>query len=203
MNGVTPSQTIGPFAAPALTPNEKGKANYNWSQLMAGDLVTTDAVGERIRIEGRDARRQRRADGRHPVRDLAGGRAGALRACARSTPAELIVQGIRPGRDRRGGSFVFDTVKPGRVPGPNGTLQAPHVVVRSICAASCGSCSRGFISRTKPRMPRIRSSSWCRQIVARPSSPGVTRQAGLPHRFPYSGRPRDGVLRYLRLRGNI
>jgi protocatechuate 3,4-dioxygenase alpha subunit len=27
------------------------------------------------------------------------------------------------------GAFAFDTVKPGRVPGPNGALQAPHVVV--------------------------------------------------------------------------
>jgi protocatechuate 3,4-dioxygenase, alpha subunit len=27
------------------------------------------------------------------------------------------------------GSFTFDTVKPGPVPGPNGTMQAPHIVV--------------------------------------------------------------------------
>jgi len=27
------------------------------------------------------------------------------------------------------GTFAFDKVKPGRVPGPNGTLQAPHIVV--------------------------------------------------------------------------
>jgi hypothetical protein len=53
MVGITPSQSIGPFAAPALTPNEKGKVNYNWSQLIGSDLVTSDTVGERIRIEGR------------------------------------------------------------------------------------------------------------------------------------------------------
>jgi N-acetyl-gamma-glutamylphosphate reductase len=53
MNGITPSQAIGPFAAPCLTPNEKGKQNYKWQQLINGNLVTADAVGERIRLEGR------------------------------------------------------------------------------------------------------------------------------------------------------
>ena len=56
MKGITPSQTIGPFAAPCMTPNEQGKTNYPWSQLINGDLVTPDAVGERIRIEGPLAR---------------------------------------------------------------------------------------------------------------------------------------------------
>jgi protocatechuate 3,4-dioxygenase, alpha subunit len=50
MNGITPSQTIGPFAAPCLTPNEDGKTTYAWLQLVNGNLVTPDAVGERIRI---------------------------------------------------------------------------------------------------------------------------------------------------------
>ena len=43
--GITPAQTIGPFAAPVMTPNEAGKVNYDWRQLVGNDLVTPDAVG--------------------------------------------------------------------------------------------------------------------------------------------------------------
>src|SRR5262245_61443001 len=33
----------------------------------------------------------------------------------------------RAGTNRGSGAFVFETLRPGRVPGPGGTLQAPHV----------------------------------------------------------------------------
>jgi protocatechuate 3,4-dioxygenase, alpha subunit len=129
MIGVTPSQTIGPFAAPCLTPNEKGKQNYPWQQLINGNLVTPDAVGERIRIEGRmfDAADAPidgilfeiwQADGQgryaHP-RD------------PRRTNASF--KGFGRIESDMAGAFAFDTVKPGSVPGPNGVPQAPHVVV--------------------------------------------------------------------------
>jgi protocatechuate 3,4-dioxygenase, alpha subunit len=129
MQGITPSQTIGPFAAPCMTPNEQGKTNYPWSQLVNGDLVTPDAVGERIRIEGRmfdgdDAPIDGilfeiwQADGQgryaHP-RD------------PRRTNASF--KGFGRAESDASGAFVFDTVKPGRVPGPNGALQAPHILV--------------------------------------------------------------------------
>src|SRR5262249_47454434 len=47
-SGITPSQTVGPFFAFGLTPKE-----YDWNEAIGNNLVTTDAVGERIRIEGR------------------------------------------------------------------------------------------------------------------------------------------------------
>ena len=50
MSGITPSQTVGPFFAPALTP---GKDYPLASADLANDLITPDASGERIRIEGR------------------------------------------------------------------------------------------------------------------------------------------------------
>lgn len=129
MNGITPSQTIGPFAAPCMTPNEQGKTSYPWSQLINGDLVTPDAVGERIRIEGRmfdgDGAPidgilfeiwQADGQGRYPhPRD------------PRRTNASF--KGFGRAESDTSGSFVFDTVKPGRVPGPNGALQAPHILV--------------------------------------------------------------------------
>jgi protocatechuate 3,4-dioxygenase alpha subunit len=129
MSGITPSQTIGPFAAPCLTPNEKDKTNYAWLQLVNGNLVTPDAVGERVRIEGRMLDGQGapidgtlfeiwQADGQgryaHP-RD------------PRRTNASF--KGFGRVESDMAGGFAFDTVKPGRVPGPNGALQAPHIVV--------------------------------------------------------------------------
>jgi protocatechuate 3,4-dioxygenase alpha subunit len=129
MNAVTPSQTIGPFAAPCLTPNEAGKKNYAWQQLINGNLVTHDAVGERIRIEGRMFDGEGapidgilfeiwQADGQ--------GRYAHPRDPRRTNSS---FKGFGRVESNMDGSFVFDTVKPGRVPGPNGTMQAPHVVV--------------------------------------------------------------------------
>jgi len=129
MNGITPSQTIGPFAAPCLTPNEQGKTNYPWQQLINGNLVTPDAVGDRIRIEGKMFDGQGapvdgilfeiwQADGQ--------GRFAHPRDPRRTNTS---FKGFGRVESNMDGSFTFDTVKPGRVPGPNGTMQAPHVVV--------------------------------------------------------------------------
>ena len=129
MNGITPSQTIGPFAAPCLTPNEQGKTTYAWLQLVNGNLVTPDAVGDRIRIEGKMFDGQGvpvdgilfeiwQADGQ--------GRFAHPRDPRRTNTS---FKGFGRVESNMDGSFTFDTVKPGRVPGPNGTMQAPHVVV--------------------------------------------------------------------------
>jgi protocatechuate 3,4-dioxygenase alpha subunit len=129
MSGITPSQTIGPFAAPCLTPNETGKINYPWQQLINGNLVTPDAVGERIRIEGRMLDGQGapvdgtlfeiwQADGQ--------GRYAHPRDPRRPNAS---FKGFGRVESDTAGGFAFDTVKPGRVAGPNGTMQAPHVVV--------------------------------------------------------------------------
>jgi len=127
--GITPAQTIGPFAAPVMTPNEPGKVNYAWRQLVGNDLVTPDAVGDRIRIEGRmldgdDAPVDGilfeiwQADGR--------GRYAHPRDPNRSNAA---FKGFGRAESDLSGRFAFDTVKPGRVAGPNGTMQAPHLLV--------------------------------------------------------------------------
>lgn len=129
MNGITPSQTIGPFAAPCLTPNEKGKTNYPWSQLINGNLVTADAVGERICIEGC----MFDGDGA-PIDGIlfeiwqadGQGRYAHPRDPRRTNSA---FKGFGRVESDTSGNFAFDTVKPGRVPGPNGAMQAPHIVV--------------------------------------------------------------------------
>src|SRR6201996_2671836 len=49
MSGITPSQTVGPFFAYGLSPTKR----YDWTDLVINNLVTPDATGDRIRIEGR------------------------------------------------------------------------------------------------------------------------------------------------------
>src|ERR1700709_2356962 len=49
VDGVTPSQTVGPFFAYGLTSN----GQYDWNDAFTSNLVTPDTSGERIRVEGR------------------------------------------------------------------------------------------------------------------------------------------------------
>jgi protocatechuate 3,4-dioxygenase alpha subunit len=134
MSEITPSQTVGPFFAYGLTPEGRGawKPNdtYAWKETVGDNLVTADAAGERIRIEGRivdgdgagisDAMIeiwQADAQGRyaHP-RDQ------------RALPNATFKGHGRSATDKEG-RYGFVTIKPGPVPGPNGTMQAPHIVV--------------------------------------------------------------------------
>jgi len=129
MSGLTPAQTIGPFAAFILTPVEKGK-HYPWTALACADLVTADASGERIRIEGRVINGEGaphrltllefwQADGQgHYAHPRDGRRA-----------ANTSFKGFGRTETDSEGRYAVDTIKPGRVPGPNGGLQAPHIVV--------------------------------------------------------------------------
>jgi protocatechuate 3,4-dioxygenase alpha subunit len=126
MSGITPSQTVGPFFAYGLTPNEK----YDWKDTFSNNLVTPDASGEKIRIEGRVLD----GDGK-PINDCmleiwqadAQGRY-ANPADKRSLPNARFHGFGRIGTDENG-AYSFATIKPGSVPGPNGTAQAPHIVV--------------------------------------------------------------------------
>ena len=112
---VTPSQTVGPFL----------RIGLDW--LNSADLSTA-VPGERITIEGRVLD----ADGA-PVPD-------ALLEFWQASPQGTYVNEDHPAQlaafrgfgrvptDDDGG-FSFTTVKPGRVPAPDGSLQAPHIVV--------------------------------------------------------------------------
>jgi protocatechuate 3,4-dioxygenase alpha subunit len=121
--GPTPSQTIGPFFHDALL-------DKNYSELVPPDQpegVTIkgtiyDGAGEAVpdaMVEIWQANRD----------DL-------------SLDDDFLGFG-RSGTDR-GGAFSFSTVKPGPVPGPDGQLQAPHVMV-SVFA-------RGLLKRLVTRI---------------------------------------------------
>jgi protocatechuate 3,4-dioxygenase, alpha subunit len=124
---LTPSQTVGPYFAYGLTPKRSGN-DYDWSELITEDMLTPDTAGERIRIEGfvYDG------DGL-PVNDAmievwqadAQGRYAHPRDPRMSNAS---FKGFGRCATDATGKFIFDTVKPGPVPGPAGNLQAPHLV---------------------------------------------------------------------------
>jgi protocatechuate 3,4-dioxygenase alpha subunit len=124
--GITPSQTVGPFFKYGLTPDGK----YDWNDAFTGNLVTPDASGERIRVQGRVFD----GDGA-PVPDamLEIWQADAQGRFAdpqdnRAIPNTAFRGFGRCGTDANG-EYSFDTIRPGQVPDPDGKLQAPHILL--------------------------------------------------------------------------
>jgi protocatechuate 3,4-dioxygenase alpha subunit len=145
MSGITPSQTVGPYFAIALTPG-----GYDWTPTIGNNLVTPDASGERIRIEGCVLD----GDGK-PVSDAmieiwqadAAGRY-AHPADGRANPNAAFKGFGRTGTDESG-SYGFETVKPGAVAGPDGP-QAPHIVVAVFARGMLRQCyTRLYFSDAK------------------------------------------------------
>jgi protocatechuate 3,4-dioxygenase alpha subunit len=117
--GQTPSQTVGPFFHFALP-----SADFEV-------LVTDKTKGERIQLTGRvidgdgvpvpDALVeiwQANADGRYDHADD-----------QQDKPVDPAFHGWGRSATDKEGRFRFTTIKPGPVPGPGNTLQAPHVNV--------------------------------------------------------------------------
>jgi protocatechuate 3,4-dioxygenase alpha subunit len=124
--GITPSQTVGPFFRYSLTPD----GQYAWNEAFSNNLVTADAAGERIRLEGRVFD----GDGQ-PVPDcmLEVWQADAQGRFAdpkdnRSMPNATFKGFGRCGTDANG-AYAFDTIRPGQVVDPDGKVQAPHLLL--------------------------------------------------------------------------
>jgi protocatechuate 3,4-dioxygenase alpha subunit len=115
----TASQTVGPFYAIGLT---RKPMNV---------LVSADTPGERIRVEGRIFD----GDGR-PVPDAMIEIWQANASGRYNNPEDKQEKPLDPdfmgwgrcGTDENG-AYGFDTIRPGPVPGANGTVQAPHISV--------------------------------------------------------------------------
>jgi protocatechuate 3,4-dioxygenase alpha subunit len=111
----TPSQTAGPYVHIGMTPSLEGITGPNAKDLGAGPV--TAGAGPRIVVTGRilDGSLAPVADAIVELwqADVDGSHANgwARVACDAS------------------GAFVFDTVKPGRVAGPDGKPMAPHVTL--------------------------------------------------------------------------
>ena len=102
---------------------------YDWNDVFTNNLVTPDASGERIRIEGRVLD----GDGA-PIPDACWKSGRPTRRAAtpiRRTRVRCRMRRSRASaaRHRCAGRYAFDTIKPGAVPGPNGKMQAPHIVL--------------------------------------------------------------------------
>ena len=119
----SPSQTVGPYFAQGLL--RKG------DQVFTNVLTSESTEGVRIRIQGSvlDADGQPIEDamieiwqanchGRynHPLDE-------------QDKPLDPEFKGHGRTSSDRGGNYWFDTVKPGSVPGPGNTVQAPHINV--------------------------------------------------------------------------
>lgn len=115
----TSSQTVGPYV------------RIGFEALEVVDLAAAGVGGERITLAGRVVA----GDGK-PVSDAvveiwqanAQGKY-AHPEDAQDKPIEAGFRGFGRCLTDPAGRFRFTTVKPGRVPGPEGALQAPHIVV--------------------------------------------------------------------------
>src|SRR4029078_2782676 len=133
MSEITPSQTVGPFCASGPPPHsrsewrpEQGKDLYDWKVTAGANLVTPDATGTKIRIEGCVLD----GDGM-PINDAmievwqadAQGRY-AHPADSRARPNTKFMGFGRSSTDKNG-IYSFGTQKRGGVPGPNGEAAGP------------------------------------------------------------------------------
>jgi protocatechuate 3,4-dioxygenase alpha subunit len=122
--GVTPSQTVGPYFAYGLT----SQGQYDWNDAFSNNLVTPDTSGDRIRVEGQVFD----GDGKVMVDCML----EIWQADAQGRFSDPQDKRAQPNSSFRGfgrigtdgnGAFAFDTIKPGQVADSDGKLQAPHL----------------------------------------------------------------------------
>lgn len=131
----TASQTAGPYVHIGLAPGAAGFEIYE--QELGHDIAGPNAKGERIRVEGLVI------DGMgSPIKDvmLEVWQANSEGVYAHRESVGEVEDGFRGwGRvitDFETGEWGFETIKPGKTPGRDGSLQAPHlnlwIVARGI-----------------------------------------------------------------------
>jgi protocatechuate 3,4-dioxygenase, alpha subunit len=125
----TPSQTAGPYVHIGMTPNFCGITGVIDADL-GKTMLNGPVEGERIDIVLRviDGAGAPLSDGLVEIwqADASGNFVGPTAPCSNAAPA-FTGWGRQPcGED---GSLTFETIKPGRVRGPDGKLMAPHVAL--------------------------------------------------------------------------
>jgi protocatechuate 3,4-dioxygenase, alpha subunit len=115
----TTSQTVGPYF----------RIGMNW--LYKDELAGPGVAGERIVIAGRvlDADGQGVSDAVLELWQASAQGKYAHPEDEQEKSAQPGFQGFGRVPTTEDGSFRFTTIKPGAVPGPDGKLQAPHIVV--------------------------------------------------------------------------
>jgi protocatechuate 3,4-dioxygenase alpha subunit len=135
----TPSQTVGPYLHIGLVPGA-----YGVREVFSATVADAGIPGTHIRIEGRilDGEGNVAPDAMVEIWQADHQGRYAHPADGRPLMANSFRGFGRCATDK--GGFAFDTIKPGSVPGPDGTTQAPHIDV--------GIFSRGILKRLFTRM---------------------------------------------------
>ncbi|MCM2473606.1 protocatechuate 3,4-dioxygenase subunit alpha [Rhizobium sp. CG5] len=125
----SPSQTAGPYVHIGCTPNFTGIHGIFEQDLGSGPLTNDKTKGERITIRGHviDGGGMVLKDALVEIwqADADGLYSSPSETRGKSDP-NFFGWGRCPG-DMATGEFVFETIKPGRVPYPDGRLMAPHI----------------------------------------------------------------------------
>ena len=113
------SQTIGPYL----------RIGLEW--MVIEDLAPQGVTGERVQINGKifDADNKPVNDAAVEIWQANSHGKYASREDTQDKPLEPGFRGYGRSLTDEAGAFRFRTVKPGRVPGPGGKLQAPHITV--------------------------------------------------------------------------
>jgi len=173
----TPSQTAGPYVHIGLMPNFVGVHGAHAEDL-GGRMINDKTKGERITIEGRVI-----DGGGEPLRDCVVEIWQADAAGLYPSPSESrgtadpnFTGWGRAAADPQSGEFRFETIKPGRVPFPDGRMQAPHlslwIIARGI---NVGLNTRLYFgdeaeaNATDPILVRIEQRSRVQTLIARRS----------------------------------
>jgi len=136
----TPSQTVGPYLHIGLT-----QGAYGAHEIFTAAVAEPGLAGTHIRLEGRifDGEGNIVPDAVVEIWQADCQGRYAHPADGRALSSNSFRGFGRCPTDKDGG-FAFDTVKPGTVPGPAGTTQAPHINV--------GIFSRGLLKRLFTRI---------------------------------------------------
>jgi protocatechuate 3,4-dioxygenase alpha subunit len=121
MAQLTPFSTVGPFFKLLVRDREEG----------VGSLVTDATRGERITIEGRllDGAGAPIDDGLIEIWQADAEGCFHHPQDARRASADPAFAGFGRAATGAAGRFVFHTIRPGAVAGPDGRPQAPHILV--------------------------------------------------------------------------
>jgi protocatechuate 3,4-dioxygenase alpha subunit len=115
----TASQTVGPYVF------------IGFNDLVIPDIAPQGVPGDRLSIRGRiqDGDGKPVSDGVVEVWQADANGVYASPVDVHHTTASSSFKGFGRVLADATGSFRFSTIKPGRVPGPGGGLQAPHLVI--------------------------------------------------------------------------
>jgi protocatechuate 3,4-dioxygenase alpha subunit len=125
----TPSQTAGPYVHIGLTPSLHDISTV-YERDLGAEMLTPETPGQRITITGQvfDGSGAPVSDAVLEIwqADAEGSYAGQHAPASNSSPS--FTGWGRKATDAEG-RYRFETIKPGRVAGPDGKLMAPHVTL--------------------------------------------------------------------------